>query len=314
MSEPIKQLFDGGIEFFTSKGFLGDLSENDKYKELRDVVAGMFSQDQEGKMAKARETCDIDDFIFDSTKHDGVSTDLKVFTVKPKDVEDKHRPALVYFYGGAFIMMSAESTLPKLAEHAVLMDCTIFAVEYGNAPEVKAPSSMLNCYAATKHILQNYEHFNIDPKRVAIGGESSGGCLTAAVSAELAKRGEGDLIKFAWCDIPAVSNRWATLTEETANYVEKPNIVAHNSCLKMFSADPENYATDAIVFPVLMGNELAAKVPMTFVSTREFCHFRKDAEEYAALLEKNGRLLNDIYIHPGSTHVSNGMPNMVGGK
>ena len=53
-----------------------------------------------------------------------------------------------------------------------------------------------------------------------------------------------------------------------------------------------------------MSDDLAKKLPKTFVSTREFDHFRKDAEEYAALLERNGSLLAKLYIQPGASHCS----------
>ena len=51
-----------------------------------------------------------------------------------------------------------------------MIDATVISVEYGNAPEVKAPNGTLNCYAALKWVLDNAEQLDIDPDHVAIGG------------------------------------------------------------------------------------------------------------------------------------------------
>ena len=72
--------------------------------------------------------------------------------------------------------------------------------------------------------------------------------------------------------------------------------------------------TDPRVFPVLMGDDLARKCPMTLCTGREFDLYKRDTTEYADLMRKHGKLLAEPYFQPGTTHMSYMMEdNMTGG-
>ena len=72
--------------------------------------------------------------------------------------------------------------------------------------------------------------------------------------------------------MPALSNRWLTLQQ--GNRFEEMYRPIHFACLKLYADDPDNIETDPILFPMQMSAELAAKLPMTVVTTRQFDHFR----------------------------------------
>ena len=57
------------------------------------------------------------------------------------------------------------------------------------------------------------------------------------------------------------------------------------------------------VFPVHISDEMAKRMPPTLITTREFDLFRRDCEQYGALMRKNKRLLMDVYIQPGTSHM-----------
>jgi len=65
--------------------------------------------------------------------------------------------------------------------------------------------------------------------------------------------------------------------------------------------DMSKYFDNTDVFPNSMGDELASKLPKTVLFTAEFDFYRRDVEELATLLEKNGSLL-DYCCHPGGLH------------
>lgn len=157
-------------------------------------------------------------------------------------------------------------------------NCTVFTVDYQPSPESKTPDTGLDCYAATKYIVKNATELGLDTERIAIGGESSGGHLTACVCMELAKKDESNLIKMAWLDVPAVSSHWLDRSTDL-NYVEAASKDGHLNWLSMTAVDWKSSceSKDPNIFPCNMGDELAAKCPPTFVSTREFDHFRRDA-------------------------------------
>jgi acetyl esterase len=181
---------------------------------------------------------------------------------------------------------------------AKTFNCTVLTVDYKLSPESKVPDTALDCYAATKYIMKEAENLGLDVKRIAIGGEWSGAHLTACVCMELAKHDESKLIKFAWLDVPSVSSHWLERTPENSSYEETALVEVHKKWSSMaFNDWEENWKNkNSTMFPCNMGDELAAKCPPTVVTTREFDHFRRDAEEYASLMQKHGLLLGECYI------------------
>lgn len=171
------------------------------------------------------EKCDSKDIRIDATQYGGGRSDMLITVNKVKGAVDENRPALIFFHGGAFVFYDAKMTQVEACHHAVEFDCTVFGVDYGVAPEVKAPESGLNCYAAVRYIVDHATEFNLDPRRIAIGGESAGGAHTALCSYQLAMHNCSHLVKFAWMDIAAVSNHWFDRTAENCrDWVERDSV------------------------------------------------------------------------------------------
>jgi acetyl esterase/lipase len=102
----------------------------------------------------------------------------------------KARGAYLYCHGGGFIIGSksdSDSMSLDLCEH---LDIVVLSVGYRLAPEAKAPQVLADCYAGLAYLHENHRSLNIDPARIAVGGESSGGGLAAALAIEARDRGE----------------------------------------------------------------------------------------------------------------------------
>ena len=63
-----------------------------------------------------------------------------------------------------------------------------------------------------------------------------------------------------------------------------------------------------LIFPLLFKLSLllppSRRCPALLVTTREFDLYRRDCELMAQLMKRNQRLLMDIYIQPGASHMS----------
>jgi len=120
-------------------------------------------------------------------------------------------PALVYFHGGGFVMGDLEShdaLCRKLANGA---GCVTIAVDYRLAPENKYPAALEDCFAATRWVAENTAALNLDPRRIAVGGDSAGGNL-AAVIAMMARDAKTPRLAFQLLIYPSMD---ATLQTES---------------------------------------------------------------------------------------------------
>lgn len=99
------------------------------------------------------------------------------------------RPALVYLHGGGYVLGSLESHDPPLRELAHQSGCVIIAVDYRLAPEHPFPAAPDDARCAFEWVLAHAAELEIDPARVAMGGDSAGGNLTAVVCQRLVAEG-----------------------------------------------------------------------------------------------------------------------------
>ncbi|XP_034717439.1 neutral cholesterol ester hydrolase 1-like [Etheostoma cragini] len=96
---------------------------------------------------------------------------------------------VIYFHGGGWAlgsgrMRSYDRLCRKMAEE---LDSVIMSVDYRLAPEAVFPDQYHDALAASRAFLsaQVLERYSIDPERVCVSGDSSGGNLAAAVAQEL---------------------------------------------------------------------------------------------------------------------------------
>ena len=94
-------------------------------------------------------------------------------------------PVLVYLHGGGWVAGSPKSH-HKLGLRFAEAGFLVVNVDYRLAPEAPFPAPFDDCVFAVRWAAQNAARYGGDPKRLAVGGDSAGGNLTAAVTAHLA--------------------------------------------------------------------------------------------------------------------------------
>lgn len=97
-------------------------------------------------------------------------------------------PVLVYFHGGGWTMGSPKTHLRLGREFAAAGYVTI-NVDYRRAPKHRFPAAFEDCFFATQWAVEHAAQYGGDVQRLAVGGDSAGGNLAAAVIAESTKKG-----------------------------------------------------------------------------------------------------------------------------
>ncbi|MFG1759518.1 alpha/beta hydrolase [Micromonospora echinofusca] len=98
-------------------------------------------------------------------------------------------PTLVYFFGGGWTLGSVDTADGICRRLANAVPCQVVTVGYRLAPEHPFPAAVHDCHAAARWIADNPAEFGVDPLRVAVGGDSAGGNLAAAVTLLARERG-----------------------------------------------------------------------------------------------------------------------------
>ena len=102
---------------------------------------------------------------------------------RPADVSsDTVLPCLFFMHGGGWILGSVDSHDGLCRRLANQAGCCVISVDYRLAPEHPFPAAVDDCVAAYEAVVANAGALNIDASRIAVGGDSAGGNLAAALA------------------------------------------------------------------------------------------------------------------------------------
>ncbi|WP_224241138.1 alpha/beta hydrolase [Hyalangium gracile] len=194
------------------------------------------------------------------------------------------RPLLVFLHGGGFVLCDLDThdgTCRMLCRHA---DVHILSIEYRLAPEHPFPAALEDAKAAFLWACANAEALGADPARVAIGGDSAGGNLAAAVSQLCVREGlRAPSLQFLL--YPALDRTvdWPSMRHFAEGFfLTRADIQwfqQHYSGGRVDFSDPK-------ISP-LVSRELS-RLPPALVVTAGFDPLRDEGEAYVAALQKAG--------------------------
>ena len=111
---------------------------------------------------------------FSVPARDGHAIAVRLYAPSGRDL-----PVLIYFHGGGF-------TIGSIATHDVLCrrlgclsGCAVLSVDYRLAPEHKFPTAQEDAWDALQWVATSGAERGLDVARIAVGGDSAGGTLSA---------------------------------------------------------------------------------------------------------------------------------------
>lgn len=210
------------------------------------------------------------------------------------------RAAYLDIHGGGFVLGAAAMEHLVAVELARTLDIVVAVPEYRLAPETPFPGGLEDCYAALGWLHDQHRSLGIDPTRVAVGGQSAGGGLAAALALLARDRG-GPAICFQLLGMPELDHRLETPSmqafTDTPNW-NRPNAI--RSWELYLGPDHEGpvspYASPAVA------DDLGG-LPPAYVTAMEFDPLRDEDIAYAARLLAAGVNV-ELHCFPGTYHAS----------
>ena len=130
---------------------------------------------------------------------------LRAYRPKGAD-KDEVLPALIYIHGGGWVIGDLDTHDVVCRTLANGAGCAVFSVEYRKAPESPFPAAVDDCFSALTFVSGNSSSLKINSKQIAVGGDSAGGNLAAAISL-MARDAGGPAISFQLLIYPATDHR-----------------------------------------------------------------------------------------------------------
>jgi acetyl esterase/lipase len=114
---------------------------------------------------------------------------IRARTYKPASVNE--RPAtLVYYHMGGCVVGDLETCHTFCSYIAERAQCIVVSVDYRLAPEHKFPAAVDDGVDAFRWVRDNAEQLGGAANRVAVGGDSAGGYLSAVIAQEMKRLNE----------------------------------------------------------------------------------------------------------------------------
>ncbi|MBM7062527.1 alpha/beta hydrolase [Pseudomonas sp. UL073] len=209
--------------------------------------------------------------------------ELRVFTPRKSK---QPLPAFLWCHGGGFMVGGLDTADGICRNIALAGDCISIAVRYRLTPEHDLNAGREDFLAALQWVAQHGATLGIDTTRLAVGGDSAGGNIAAAVAQENRRRG-GTPLCLQVLAYPATDlvEEFPSLTENAEGFLLTHHLLEH---IKQTIADAMDRLNpeDPWLSPRRC-SELHGLPPALLVSAG-FDPIRDDGLDYAAKLRAAG--------------------------
>ena len=205
--------------------------------------------------------------------------------VRPHDSRGR-LPYFVFIHGGGWVLGDYPTHRRLVRDLVVESGFAAVFIDYTPSPEAKYPQAVNEIYAAMKWVAENAAELDLDPRRMAVVGNSVGGNMALA-AALLAKKRHAPAIRalvLLW-PVTSASSDW----ESYALYGEERFLTTP---LMQWMFD--QYTTDAeargeiLLSPVNASREELCGLPPTLIAVAENDILRDEGETMGRRLDEAG--------------------------
>lgn len=195
---------------------------------------------------------------------------------------DKPMPLLVFLHGGGWMLGDLDTHDAMHRHLAARANCAVLGVGYRLAPEHPFPAGLDDAATAWYWARREAEALGCDPMRIALGGESAGANLTAAMTLRLRDSGNKQpLFQLLIHPVTDMGLELPSMDEINApglsrNYLE--------ACRSMYVGGHE--LTDPLISPMFASNHKGLAPAIILTAAED--PLRDDGELYASILAKAG--------------------------
>jgi acetyl esterase len=257
--------------------FLDDLRSWDAFNAPEPTIEQMRHDTGLAAFAERRDLPQVTDLTVP-----GTGGPIPVRLYRPHLAPGVVPPALIYLHGGGWVIGSLEHVDVGCRELAARAGCTVLNVDYRLAPEHPFPAAVEDAWAVTAAVARDAARFEVDPRAIAVAGDSAGGNLAAVVA--LLARDRGLSLAHQLLIYPVTDTAMDTPSHVAfaKGYGLDGEGLARFMDLYRGDADP----ADPRIAP-LRAPDLSSLAPATVI-TAEYDILRDEGEAYARRLAEAG--------------------------
>jgi acetyl esterase/lipase len=226
--------------------------------------------------------------------------EVRVLIYTPTGPADGLRPGYLDIHGGGYVIGMPEIDDISNRQLARSIGCVIVSVDYRLAPETPFPGPIEDCYAALTWFHSEAAILGVDSARIAVGGDSAGGGLAAALALLARDRAEVP-IAFQSLIYPMIDDRTVTRSDPhpyTGEFIwtAESNRFAWTSLLG--HAPGGDFVS---AYAAAARAENLAGLPRAFIAVGALDLFLEEGIEYARRLTRAG-VPTELHVYPGAYH------------
>ncbi len=231
------------------------------------------------------------------TKIEGYKGEEILVTIyEPIDIGE-NAPCTLYFHGGGFFLKEFGHMHKLVCIYARNVRCKVVLVDYRLVPKHLFPVGAEDSYSSLLWAHSHAQELGIDAGRIAVMGDSAGGCLAAAV-AQMSRDRKGPQICFQSLIYPVLDH--SQTTQSIKDFNDAP-CWSSNLNRQMWRVYLKNGDHGMLSYASPASSESLSGLPPAYIETPEYDCLRDEGIAYAQRLMDSG-IAVELNIIEGTFH------------